>query len=193
MSGLPQYLAPEQVRGEGHAYPVDWWALGVLLYELACGRMPFDAPIDDDDADAGGGGGGGDAKVDELQVARAILEHQQDALDFASSNVSELLQDLVVAFLCPDPDGRLGSQGGAAEVKDSPVLAGFDWHELAEGRLKSPLAARAANVIRAGSASSDAPAAAAPDAEATQPDFDAAPPAAAEWAGSTGHFLRNQQ
>jgi len=43
LAGQPQYLAPEQIRGEGHAFPVDWWALGVLSYELACQCMPFEA------------------------------------------------------------------------------------------------------------------------------------------------------
>lgn len=74
MSGLPQYLAPEQVRGEGHSFGVDWWALGVLLYELSCGEPLFHVPAADD----AGGEGGTDMSspsIDELEVAALISSY----------------------------------------------------------------------------------------------------------------------
>ena len=196
IAGLPQYLAPEQVRGEGHSFAVDWWSLGVLLYLLATGSLPFDAPSadsegggglddDEDDVETSNTAGVGSESVVELQVARAILEHTEGALTFKrDSTISELTQDLITALLHPDPNRRMGSSGGAAQLREAPPLLGIDWVKLAEGTARSPLAARAASFLRAGSASSQQsssgdPPAIAPEAES--PDFAPAASAAAQW------------
>jgi CRP-like cAMP-binding protein len=131
--GLPQYLAPEQVRGEGHAYAVDWWSLGVLAHELAFGKMPF----------------GHGVESNELAVAQAILEHTKDGLRFPETpKVSELTRELIASLLDPDPQQRLGGEGGAAAVRDLPVLGDINWAQLASGTLQSPIAALAAEFIR---------------------------------------------
>ena len=44
LCGTPEYMAPEMIHSMGHAKGVDYWALGVLIYEMICGSNPFEDP-----------------------------------------------------------------------------------------------------------------------------------------------------
>ena len=45
LCGTPEYIAPEVLLNKGHGKPVDWWTLGILIYEMVVGYPPF---VDDD-------------------------------------------------------------------------------------------------------------------------------------------------
>ena len=46
MCGTPNYIAPEIILDQPYSFPVDWWALGVLLYEMLAGKSPFNVDPD---------------------------------------------------------------------------------------------------------------------------------------------------
>jgi len=138
MVGLPEYLAPEQVRGEGHSFSVDWWAVGTFAYELLMGRAPF-VPAD------------GSADGKELQVAQAVLEHRAGSLSFdgAIGPATSDLQALTQALVCPDVLSRLG-RTGADEVHAHKAFAAVNFAKLQGGLLPSPLAASLLSHLKEG-------------------------------------------
>ncbi|KAG0487478.1 hypothetical protein HPP92_009573 [Vanilla planifolia] len=104
--GTHEYLAPEIVSGEGHGSAVDWWTLGVFIYELLYGVTPFKGSDDDQTL----------ANI----VARAVECPKDHA-------VSGAARDLINSLLAKDPAKRLGSTTGAAAVKRHPFFASVNW------------------------------------------------------------------
>ncbi|XAR64651.1 Non-specific serine/threonine protein kinase [Bertholletia excelsa] len=104
--GTHEYLAPEIIKGEGHGSAVDWWTLGIFLYELLYGKTPF----------KGAG--------NEETLANVVLQ----SLKFPESPlVSFHARDLIRGLLVKEPENRLGSERGAAEIKQHPFFDGLNW------------------------------------------------------------------
>ncbi|CAO2824074.1 unnamed protein product [Amaranthus hypochondriacus] len=104
--GTHEYLAPEIIKGEGHGSAVDWWTFGIFLYELLYGRTPF----------KGAG--------NEETLANVVLQN----LKFPDSPLVSLqARDLISALLVKEPDNRLGTERGAAEIKQHPFFEGLNW------------------------------------------------------------------
>lgn len=104
--GTPEYLAPELLMGQGYNKTVDWWTLGVLLYEMLTGLPPFY-----------------DENTNEMY--RKILS---EPLHF-SDVVPPAAKDLLTKLLNRDPKERLGANG-SAEIKAHPFFHAIDWRKL---------------------------------------------------------------
>ena len=138
------------MRGEGHGLPVDWWAAGMLCFELLTGTPPFSAALEASSAAARATPSG----RDELLVGRAITEHVAGGLPFGEPPPSDgglrELQDLAQQLAHPVPARRMGAgRDGADALQRHAAFAGLDWDALAAGKLESPLAARAASKLTA--------------------------------------------
>ncbi|KAJ4807590.1 phototropin 2 [Rhynchospora pubera] len=104
--GTEEYIAPEIITGAGHTSAVDWWALGILLYEMLYGYTPFRG------------------KTRQKTFANIL---QKDLKFPASIPVSLPARQLMYRLLHRDPHNRLGSCEGANEIKQHPFFRGLNW------------------------------------------------------------------
>ncbi|KAG4961303.1 hypothetical protein JHK87_037936 [Glycine soja] len=104
--GTEEYIAPEIITGSGHTSAVDWWALGILIYEMLYGYTPFRGKT--------------------RQKTFANILHKD--LKFPKSKpVSLQGKQLIYWLLQRDPKDRLGSREGANEIKRHPFFRGVNW------------------------------------------------------------------
>ncbi|XP_060216330.1 serine/threonine-protein kinase UCN-like [Lycium barbarum] len=106
--GTEEYVAPEILRGEGHEFSVDWWALGVLCYEMSYGRTPFKGK-------------------NRKETFKRILMMEPEFIGKKSA-----LTDLIGKLLDKDPTRRLGYKRGASEIKEHEFFDGLKWDLLTE-------------------------------------------------------------
>jgi serum/glucocorticoid-regulated kinase 2 len=110
--GTPEYLAPELLLGQGYTKTVDWWTLGVLLYEMLTGLPPFY-----------------DENTNEMY--KKIL---QDPLQF-QPDIDPHARSLLIRLLDRDPAKRLGANG-AAEIKSHRFFESIDWRKLLQKKIQ---------------------------------------------------------
>ena len=104
--GTEEYIAPEVIKGCGHTSAVDWWTLGILIYEMLYGTTPFKGP-------------------NRNATFSNILHNDPSFPDTPST--SPLIRNLIKKLLNKDEDRRLGSRAGASDVKAHPVFKGLNW------------------------------------------------------------------
>lgn len=118
--GTPEYLAPEMVTHAGHDFRVDWWALGVLVYEMTIGVTPFYNR-------------NRQVLVSKIKNSKVVFpDRTKYKVDYTDD-----LMDLVTKLLTKDKDNRLGT-GGVEEVLKHPFFASLDFKELEAQTMTPP-------------------------------------------------------
>lgn len=119
--GTPNYIAPEILRGVPYGFSVDWWALGVLMFEMMAGKSPFDLNgVDTTNAEG-----------TEEALFQTILERPIRIPRRLSLHASKVLQ----RFLDKNPDTRLGcrkNETGLSEIKKDNFYKSVDWDRLSK-------------------------------------------------------------
>ncbi|XP_052756636.1 protein kinase C isoform X3 [Galleria mellonella] len=113
--GTPDYIAPEILQELEYGPSVDWWALGVLLYEMLAGQPPFEADNEDD-------------------LFESILHDDVLYPVWLSKDAVSILK----GFMTKSPARRLGVAGGAAGIRHHAFFRDVDWDALAQRRLRPP-------------------------------------------------------
>uniref|UniRef100_A0A8D3CPY3 protein kinase C n=1 Tax=Scophthalmus maximus TaxID=52904 RepID=A0A8D3CPY3_SCOMX len=114
--GTPEFLAPEVLTDTSYTRAVDWWGLGVLVYEMLVGESPF--PGDDEE-----------------EVFDSIVNDEVRYPRFLSTEAIGIMRRL----LRRNPERRLGSgEKDAEDVKKQPFFRGMDWEALLQRKVPPP-------------------------------------------------------
>ncbi|GFR17990.1 hypothetical protein TNCT_482852 [Trichonephila clavata] len=108
--GTPEYIAPEVILRQGYGKPVDWWSMGIILYEFLVGCVPFFG------------------ETPEELFAHVI----NDEIEWPANNewpATDDAKDLISCLLQQNPRDRLGT-GGAHEVKEHQFFDEIDWNSI---------------------------------------------------------------
>ncbi|KAG9320407.1 hypothetical protein KVV02_008347 [Mortierella alpina] len=107
--GTEEYIAPEVIKGCGHTSAVDWWTLGILIYEMLFSVTPFKGN-------------------NRNQTFEKILNIEVPFPDHPSAQpVSALCKSVIRKLLIKDDALRLGSKAGASDVKSHPFFKTTNW------------------------------------------------------------------
>ncbi|GAV54251.1 hypothetical protein ZYGR_0AK07530 [Zygosaccharomyces rouxii] len=107
--GTEEYIAPEVIRGNGHTAAVDWWTLGILIYEMLFGITPFKAS----------------------NTNETFCNILKNEVTFPNNNdIGRSCKDLIKKLLIKNELKRLGSKMGAADIKRHPFFKRVQWSFL---------------------------------------------------------------
>jgi len=124
--GTPFYMAPEIVKYLPYDQGVDWWAVGVMIFEMITGNLPFDCDDEEEYSD--------EDSVGDILDDKILYED----VDFPE-HMSPAAVSIVDQLLMKNPAQRLGSSGSVDAVRQHPFFKGIDWQALQEKRVKPPV------------------------------------------------------
>jgi len=117
--GTPEYIPPEVISNSGHGISADYWALGILIYELSSRKTPFKARED-------------------LAIYSNALKGI-DSVTF-SYKISKKCEQIIKALCRLEPSERLGYQKeGINGIRNHRWYQGFDWKGFQEEKIASPI------------------------------------------------------
>jgi len=109
--GTPEYMAPEMITGQGYTYYVDYWAFGILIYDILIGKTPFQ-----------------EQHFSNSDTFQAIISRP---LQFPSNYPVNEMTELISLLLRKKVSKRLGCTGaGAQAIKQHRFFTAVDWKKL---------------------------------------------------------------
>ena len=118
-SGTPGYMSPEVMKGQNHTHAVDYFAVGVIGYELMLGKRPYS--------------GRSRKEIKEQMISKAAIIRPEEV----PTGWSEEAVDFINKMLIRKPEKRLGYKG-VAEVKGHPWLKYYPWKDLYDKKIEAP-------------------------------------------------------
>jgi serine/threonine kinase 38 len=109
--GTPDYIAPEVFTQKGYGQEVDWWSLGIIMFEMMIGYPPFYSDSS-------------------TETCKKILDWKNYLEIKPEINISKEAVD-ILKKLINDPEKRLG-RNGAEEIKSHPYFKNIDWQHIKE-------------------------------------------------------------
>jgi len=114
--GTPDYIAPEIIQYQPYGRSVDWWAFGVLLFEMLCGQPPFDGEDEDE-----------------------LFAHITDQTISYPRSLSKESKDICKGFLTKLPTKRLGCDAkGEEDIKGHTFFRRIDWEKIESREVQPP-------------------------------------------------------
>jgi len=120
LCGTAEYLAPEMIENKGHGMAIDFWALGIIVYEMIHGQPPFVAPTP-------------------FEVYKQICHKPKPKIVYNAKDFDKRVKSFLGKLLVADRLKRLGcGKGGVSAVKKDAWFTGLDWDAVGKKQLEVP-------------------------------------------------------